>query len=108
MTGNKYQRLAMRTATPRCRDAANAALGLAGEAGEVADEVKKCLYQGREWDAEKIIEELGDVMWYVALMADLIDAPLDFVMEYNIDKLRKRYPDGFSFEASEERADVHG
>lgn len=108
MTGNEYQQLAMRTATPKCRDAANAALGLAGEAGEVADEVKKFLYQGREWDAEKIIEELGDVLWYVALMADLMDVPLDFVMEYNIDKLQKRYPDGFSFEASEERADVHG
>ena len=108
MTGNNYQRKAMRTATPKCRDAANAALGLAGEAGEVADEVKKFLYQGREWDAEKIIEELGDVMWYVALMADLMDVPLDFVMEYNIDKLQRRYPDGFSFEASEERADVHG
>ena len=108
MTGNNYQRKAMRMATPKCRDAANAALGLAGEAGEVADEVKKFLYQGREWDAEKIIEELGDVLWYVALMADLMDVPLDFVMEYNIDKLQKRYPDGFSFEASEERADVHG
>ena len=108
MTGNEYQQLAMRTATLKCFDPANAALGLTGEAGEVADEVKKFLYQGREWDPEKIIEELGDVLWYVALMADLMDVPLDFVMEYNIDKLRKRYPDGFSFEASEERADVHG
>lgn len=78
------------------------------EPDEVADEVKKCLYQGREWDPEKIIEELGDVLWYVALAADMLDVPLDFVMEYNIDKLQKRYPDGFSFEASEERADVHG
>ncbi len=108
MTGNEYQRRAMRTATPGCRDEANAALGLAGEAGEVADEVKKCLYQGREWDPKKIIEELGDVLWYVALMADLLNVPLDFVMEYNIEKLQKRYPDGFSFEASEERADMHG
>ena len=108
MTGNKYQRLAMRTATHKCRRAANAALGLTGEAGELADEVKKCLYQGREWNPAKIIEELGDVLWYVALMADLMAVPLDFVMEHNIDKLRKRYPDGFSFEASEERADVYG
>lgn len=106
MTGNEYQQLAMRTATLKCFDPANAALGLTGEAGEVADEVKKCLYQGREWDSEKIIEELGDVMWYVALMAEYFGAPLDFVMEYNIDKLRKRYPDGFSFEASEKRADM--
>lgn len=105
MTGNEYQRKAMRTATLKCRDMANAALGLAGEAGEVADEVKKCLYQGREWDPEKIIEELGDVLWYVALTADMLDVPLDFVMEYNLDKLQKRYPDGFPFpfEASEKR-----
>lgn len=105
MTGSKYQRLAMRTATGKCFDPANAALGLTGEAGEVADEVKKCLYQGREWDAEKIIEELGDVMWYVALMAEYFGASLDSVMEYNIDKLQKRYPDGFPlpFEASEKR-----
>lgn len=108
MTGNNYQRKAMRTATLKCRDMANAALGLAGEAGEVADEVKKCLYQGREWDPEKIIEELGDVLWYVALTADMLDVPLDFVMEYNLDKLQKRYPDGFPFpfEASEKRADM--
>lgn len=108
MTGNDYQRLAMCTATLKCRDMANAALGLAGEAGEVEAEMKKCLYQGREWDSAKIIEKLGDVLWYVALAADMLAVPLDFVMEYNIDKLRKRYPDEFSFEASEERADVHG
>lgn len=106
MTGNDYQRKAMRTATLKCRDMANAALGLAGEAGEVADEVKKCLYQGREWAPARLIEELGDVLWYVALMADLMNVPLDFVMEYNLEKLQKRYPDGFSFEASENRADM--
>ena len=108
MTGNEYQSKAMRTATLKCFDPANAALGLTGEAGEVADEVKKCLYQGREWDSAKIIEKLGDVMWYVALMAEYFGASLDFVMEYNIDKLQKRYPDGFPlpFEASEKRFHV--
>ena len=60
----------MRTATPKCYNTANAALGLTGEAGEVADEVKKCMYQGHPWQPSKIIEELGDVLWYVALMAD--------------------------------------
>lgn len=106
MTGNEYQRKAMRTATLKCRDMANSALGLAGEAGEAAGEVKKCLYQGREWDVEKIIEKLGDVLWYVALTADILNVPLDFVMEYNLDKLQKRYPDEFSFEAIEKRADM--
>lgn len=106
MTGNNYQRKAMCTATLKCRDMANAALGLAGKAGEVEAEMKKCLYQEREWDSAKIIEKLGDVLWYVALTAECFGAPLDFVMEYNIDKLRKRYPDGFSSEASENRADM--
>lgn len=49
MTIKEYQRKAMRTATHKCYDAANAALGLTGEAGEVADEVKKCMYQGHPW-----------------------------------------------------------
>lgn len=95
MTGNEYQRLAMRTATSKCYDATNAALGIAGEAGEVADEVKKSTFQGHDWNPSKIIEELGDVLWYVALMADLLNVSLDFVMEHNIEKLKRRYPDGF-------------
>ena len=76
MTIKEYQRKAMRTATHKCYDAANAALGLTGEAGEVADEVKKCMYQGHPWQPSKIIEELGDVLWYVALMADLMNVSL--------------------------------
>lgn len=89
MTIKEYQRKAMRTATPKCYNTANAALGLTGEAGEVADEVKKCMYQGHPWQPSKIIEELGDVLWYV--------------MQANIDKLERRYPDGFSPAASVNR-----
>ena len=75
MTIKEYQRKAMRTATPKCYNTANAALGLTGEAGEVADEVKKCMYQGHPWQPSKIIEELGDVLWYVTLMAELMNVP---------------------------------
>ena len=53
MTIKEYQRKAMRTATPKCYNTANAALGLTGEAGEVADEVKKCMYQGHPWQPSK-------------------------------------------------------
>lgn len=91
----EYQKLAMRTATDKCRNVLNAALGLTGEAGEVADEVKKSTFQGHDWNSSKIIEKLGDVLWYVALMADLLNVSLDFVMENNIEKLKRRYPDGF-------------
>jgi NTP pyrophosphatase (non-canonical NTP hydrolase) len=95
MTIKEYQRKAMRTATHKCYDAANAALGLTGEAGEVADEVKKCMYQGHPWQPSKIIEELGDVLWYVTLMAELMNVPLEYIMQANIEKLERRYPIGF-------------
>lgn len=57
MTIKEYQRKAMRTATPKCYNTANAALGLTGEAGEVADEVKKCMYQGHPWQPSDLDED---------------------------------------------------
>lgn len=108
MTGNEYQRLAMRTATSKCRDMANAALGLTGEAGEVADEIKKFLFHGHPLNPEKVVKELGDVLWYVALMADLLNVSLDFVMEHNIEKLKRRYPDGFDPVRSINREENNG
>lgn len=108
MTGNEYQRLAMRTATSKCRDMANAALGLTGEAGEVADEIKKFLFHGHPLNPEKVVKGLGDVLWYVALMADLLNVSLDFVMEHNIEKLKRRYPDGFDPVRSINREENNG
>ena len=105
MTPNEYQRAAMRTATGGGYDIVNAALGLAGECGEVADEVKKSMFQGHPFQPEKVAEELGDVLWYAALLADLLSVPLEKVMEMNIAKLRRRYPDGFSEQASRERTE---
>lgn len=95
MNANEYQRKAMRTATHKCYDLANAALGLTGEAGEVADIIKKHLYQGHDLYPSEVIEELGDVIWYVALMADYFNVTLGFVMQQNITKLKARYPEGF-------------
>lgn len=106
MTGNEYQRLAMRTATSKCRDMANAALGLTGEAGEVADEIKKFLFQGHPLNTEKVVKELGDVMWYVALTCDVLHVSLDDVMRLNVEKLMKRYPDGFDSNKSLHRMEV--
>ena len=59
MTANEYQRLAMRTATHKCYDLANAAPGLTGETGEVADIIKKHLYQGHDLFPSEVIEELA-------------------------------------------------
>lgn len=95
MNANEYQRKAMRTATHKCYDLANAALGLTGEAGKVADIIKKHLYQGHDLYPSEVIEELGDALWYVALMADYFNVTLGFVMQQNITKLKARYPEGF-------------
>ena len=100
MTGSEYQRLAMRTAKPRCRKLANAGLGLAGEAGEVADEIKKQIFHNHPMNREKLIKEAGDVAWYLALLCEVLGTTLDEVFKTNISKLMERYPDGFDTERS--------
>lgn len=101
ITANEYQRAALRTANKDSKELIlNGALGLAGESGEVADIVKKHLFQGHELNREKMIEELGDVLWYVAITAQGLQVDLDSVMKINIEKLKKRYPDGFDKEKS--------
>lgn len=104
MTINDYQQAALRTAnTEKLSDReilTNGVLGLSGESGECADIVKKHLFQGHELDAEKLANELGDVAWYLAVTAEAIGLDLETVLQMNVDKLRKRYPDGFSAERS--------
>lgn len=98
LTANDYQRAAMRTAgeyETNYDKLRNAAYGLNGEAGEVIDLLKKHEFQGHELPDEKLIDECGDVLWYCALLADALGFTLEQVMNRNIDKLRKRYPDGF-------------
>ena len=70
-------------------------LGLSGEAGEVAELLKKHIGHGIELDREKLCKELGDVLWYLAAVADSSGIPLEEVAEANVAKLRERYPDGF-------------
>ncbi len=81
-------------------------LGIAGEAGEVADAIKKWIGHGHPFDQEKLKKELGDTLWYVARIAGLAGMTLEEVAGGNVEKLRKRYPDGFSTEASVARVDV--
>lgn len=100
---NEYQQLAMRTANSDLSPMARvgvAALGLAGEAGEVADTVKKHIGHGHKMDIDALEYELGDVLWYVAVMARLYNLDLNDVAARNIFKLKTRYPEGFSSEAS--------
>lgn len=72
------------------------ALGLSGEVGEVVDILKKSIFQGHPLDVRKVALELGDVMWYLALLAHSIGYNLDEVTKMNIEKLKNRYPNGFS------------
>ena len=96
LTANDYQRMAMRTAGDKSENYLdNAIMGLCGEVGECADIVKKHHFQGHELDHEKLKDELSDVCWYVALLATALDLTLEEVMIHNVDKLKKRYPDGF-------------
>lgn len=102
---NEYQELALRTANTdamKVKEQAmlNGVLGLNGEAGEIADIVKKYLFQGHTLDKDHIAKELGDVCWYIALLAHSIDYDLETIMQMNIDKLKKRYPQGFEKEKS--------
>jgi len=79
------------------------ALGLAGESGEVADTIKKVLYQGHHLDIMHTIQELGDVLWYLTLACDALECTLEDVMQVNVAKLRDRYPNGFEVERSVNR-----
>jgi len=78
----------------------NGALGITGEAGEVADMIKKHVFHGHGLDMDALVKEIGDVCWYVALLCTAIGVDLKSVMEKNIEKLTTRYPEGFSEEAS--------
>lgn len=78
-------------------------LGLAGESGELADYIKKVLYHGKPLDRDHIIKELGDILWYISILATVLGEPLENIAMRNIEKLKSRYPDGFSHEASNNR-----
>lgn len=71
-------------------------LGLSGEVGEVTEVVKKVVYHGHKLDEAVIEKEIGDVLWYLARLCHVLGLDMEEVAEANIDKLRKRYPNGFS------------
>lgn len=112
MTGKEYQKAAVKTANPDARDflikciykhedegrdlakGLNAALGLAGEAGEFNDMLKKHVFHGKDLDMEHLKKELGDVCWYIALACEAFGWDLDEILQKNIDKLSARYHGG--------------
>ena len=121
MTGNEYQKAALRTASLTGKNnrvspmveillergypvndlmLLNGALGLGGESGEVEDIVKKFIFQGHSLDKAHIAKELGDIAWYLAVAAHGIGYDLDDIFRMNVDKLMARYPNGFDAERS--------
>lgn len=129
MQSNEYQKLALRTCNINCAEQMNkpiivtnldqtdrlpslnfipdlicGVMGLTGEAGEVADLVKKGIYHGHGIDMVHLERELGDVCWYIAQICDACGFDLGTVMSCNIEKLKKRYPEGFTEERSLHRA----
>lgn len=128
MTGNEYQKLAMRTNDGGCTerlnnyvnsegcavdfdkdikvgDLINGVFGICGEAGEVSEHIKKAIFHKHELNKEQIAKELGDVMWYIAMCCHSLNISLDDVMRGNIEKLKHRYPNGFNEHDSQNRVE---
>lgn len=101
MTLDEYELAATRTlnaALDERERLMDAAAGLAEEAGEVLGQVRKHLYQQRPLDRERLTTELGDALWCLTIAAHSAGVSLEAVARTNVEKLRRRYPDGFSKE----------
>lgn len=121
MQGNEYQKLAMRTNDNKGMERISTfaeknnsittgellkgVLGLTGEAGEVADIIKKGIFHEKGIDIEHLKKECGDVLWYLAMICESAGFTLDDVMQENINKLIARYPDGFDTYRANNRKD---
>lgn len=114
MYANEYQELAARTLIDKPDfEISNAdimlvwnAIGLAGEAGEVCEHIKKGVFHQHGISHSVLKKELGDVLWYVAALCTKLGFDMEEVMEANIKKLKERYPDGYSSADSKRRTDV--
>lgn len=124
MTGKEYVALAMRTNDGKCTERLagaaayskytkevldvggvfNACLGLSGEVGEFNDMIKKWVFHEKPLNYDHAKKELGDIMWYIAMMCYSFGWDLDEIMQKNIDKLKARYPEGFDVERANHRA----
>ncbi len=108
MTFSEFQKGCLRTANPALSNddkILNAALGIGGESGEILDLVKKFRYQGHKLDYVKVVEEVGDTLYYLATLCDALGIQLGLCAAHNTAKLKIRYPDGFTVKDSVERRD---
>ena len=108
MEASEYQKKAMAFLNPEIdtKDILlNALMGLCAESGEATDLLKKHLFQGHELNKDDLMKELGDVAWYLAEAAQALGEDLDTIFQMNIDKLQKRFPEGFDPKRSMKRKD---
>ncbi len=107
MTLDDYQQAASRTINPQLQGPdrlLDAAAGLAEESGEILGLVRKHVYQAKPLDLAELEKELGDALWCLSVAAASAGLTLDRVATANVEKLRLRYPDGFSNAASHHRS----
>lgn len=98
-----FAAIAQRLGAPENIRLLHAAIGLATEAGEIQDQLKKAIFYGKPLDKVNLEEELGDLFWYIAIMSDALGVPFENIMEKNIAKLKARYGDKFTETAALER-----
>lgn len=90
-----YQEVQKRNTPQICR-LMHASSGMCTEAGEFLDMLKKHIFYGKDFDRTNAIEELGDMLWYIAIACDELGVTLEKVQEININKLKVRYPNKFT------------
>ena len=92
-----------RLANPDVVDLLHSAMGLATEAGELLDMLKKHIFAGKPLDIVNAKEELSDSLWYIAKGIDSVRSTMDDILSLNINKLKLRYPEKFQEKLSHER-----
>lgn len=111
MTPSEYIQNALRTESPYQFEATgdvtprleHGVMGAVTEVGELMAAIKKSKIYSRRLDRVNLVEEIGDVMWYFAILADELGVSFEEIWEKNINKLRQRYPEKYSDERSETR-----
>lgn len=115
VTSDNFADLAMRTTPgdlvpiiarlkdPRTVRLLHAQMGLTSEVGEFADQLKRHIFYGNPIDLVNLVEEMGDLLWYLAEGSDAINVHLETVMAKVITKLARRYPEKFTEKAATDR-----
>jgi NTP pyrophosphatase (non-canonical NTP hydrolase) len=100
-----YAKVAERINTGTTGSLLHGGLGISGEAGELLDAIKKHVMYGKELDKANVLEELGDICWYMAIVLEAVGSSFEEIMQLNKDKLERRYPDGFTENLAKLRLD---